>query len=40
MTSDKMLELSKEAGTPVKPDMDKMLQKVAQSAAFGVCAEA
>ena len=40
MTPDKKLELSKEAGTPVKPDMDKMLQKVVQSAAFGVCAEA
>ena len=40
MTPDKKLELSKEAGTPIKPDMDKMLQKVVQSAAFGVCTEA
>lgn len=40
MTQDKMLELSKEAGTPIKSDMDKMLQKVVQSASFGVCTEA
>ena len=39
MTPDKKLELATETGAPVKPDMDKMLQKVTQSAKFGVCAE-
>ena len=39
MTPDKKLDLATETGAPVKPDMDKMLQKVTQSAKFGVCAE-
>lgn len=39
MTPDKKLELATETGAPVKPDMDKLLQKATQSAKFGVCAE-
>lgn len=39
MTSDKMLLLSTETGTPVKPDFEKMQQKVVVSACFGTCIE-
>jgi len=37
MTPDKMLELAREPGTPVKPDMEKMLQRVTLSETFGSC---
>ena len=40
MTPDKMLELATENGAPVKPDMEKMLQRVTRVAKFGVCKEA
>ena len=39
MTPDKKLELATEAGAPVKPDMERMLQKVTMTAKFGVCEE-
>ncbi len=39
MTADKRLELAKENGTPIKPDLEKMLQKVVLSEKFGVCTE-
>ena len=32
-----MLELAREPGTPVKPDMEKMLQRVTLSETFGSC---
>ena len=40
MTPDKMLDLATESGTPVKPDLAKMLEKTVDVARFGVCAQA
>ncbi|MBR6574704.1 MAG: o-succinylbenzoate synthase [Clostridia bacterium] len=39
MDEKRMLTLATEAGTPVKPDLEKMLQRVNDSAKFGVCQE-
>ena len=39
MTPDKKLDLAAETGAPVKPDMERMLQKVTMTAKFGVCEE-
>ena len=39
MTPDKKLDLAAETGAPVKPDMERMLQKVTMTANFGVCEE-
>ena len=39
MTPDKKLELATESGAPVKPDMERMLQKVTMTAKFGICQE-
>ena len=39
MTPDKMLELATESGTPVEPDVEKMMQKVTLSAVFGSCSK-
>lgn len=39
MTPDKKLELATESGAPVKPDIERMLQKVTMTAKFGVCEE-
>ena len=37
MTPDKKLELATESGAPVKPDLERMLQKVTMTAKFGIC---
>lgn len=39
MDDKRMLTLSTETGAPVKPDMEKMLQRVADQVKFGVCRE-
>ena len=39
MDEKRMLALATEAGAPVKPDLEKMLQRVNDSAKFGVCQE-
>lgn len=39
MDEKRMLTLATEAGAPVKPDLEKMLQRVNDSAKFGVCQE-